>query len=749
MLRSDREIVGTAPTGYEFVTLREYSYGTGYAPEMRVVYTLPITTPTVTTNAPTNVAETTATLSGTLTSDGGEACSVRFQYQIYQTGVIQTTAWQAGFTTGQSFSASIAGLTPGEEVDFNAQATNSAGTVPGSTVQFMTPPYLPSSFAATGGENKIVLTWTKGTGAQKTMIRRATTSYPTTPTDGTQVYFDTGTTYNDTTVTPGTTYYYSAWSYATRTVATVLEVYSLTKATSYAAAYTLGVPTVTTNDATAVGVSSATLNLYLNNLGGYATTDVNFQWYKSGQAEWGNSTTPTQLTVPGSHSAGISSLDASSLYYFRAKAVNTAGTSYGATKSFTTGATSAPTMTTQDATGLQLKGATLNGVVTADGGEAVTAWFEWGLTTSYGTSTPSISGLSTSSTFYYGLTGLEPSTTYHYRAIGQNSAGIGYGADKTFATTAPTAPTVRTDAASNIGANQAQLNGTILTDGGVTVEVQFQYGTTVAYGTDTGWVAGYAAPQAFNKLVTSLTVGETYHFRAQAKNAGGTGSGDDATFTTVFGAPENFRAKAISSTTINLEWEKSGDQTHIRVKQTGFPVDRADGDAVYTGAGTSASVSGLTAGTTYYFRAWSWREGDVWASEYAEDVATTLATVTGGEEPTVPKVWEEPEEPSTWRQEPSGTLLSKLPFYDAALSFADSYELPYGTFWFMVAMVMVIIAGLITGIASGGQVLPTTIVGGVVLLGCVGLGMVTGWLLVPYAVLGGGLMYLMRGGSVA
>lgn len=46
------------------------------------------------------------------------------------------------------------------------------------------------------------------------MVRRKTGSYPTSPSDGTQVYYDTGTSYNDTGLTAGTTYYYSAWSRA-------------------------------------------------------------------------------------------------------------------------------------------------------------------------------------------------------------------------------------------------------------------------------------------------------------------------------------------------------------------------------------------------------------------------------------------------------------------------------------------------------------------------------------------------------
>jgi hypothetical protein len=44
------------------------------------------------------------------------------------------------------------------------------------------------------------------------MIRRSTTTYPTTTATGSEVYLDTGTSYVDSGLTDGTTYYYSAWS---------------------------------------------------------------------------------------------------------------------------------------------------------------------------------------------------------------------------------------------------------------------------------------------------------------------------------------------------------------------------------------------------------------------------------------------------------------------------------------------------------------------------------------------------------
>ena len=85
---------------------------------------------------------------------------------------------------------------------------------------------------------------------------------------------------------------------------------------------------------------------------------------------------------------------------------------------------------------------------------------------------------------------------------------------------------------SMIGTRVATLNGTLLNDGGEVCDVRFQYGTTIAYGTDTIWQPGKVAGNTFSQLITGLIPHTTYHFRAQARNGGGIGSGADETFNT-------------------------------------------------------------------------------------------------------------------------------------------------------------------------------------------------------------------------
>ncbi len=55
--------------------------------------------------------------------------------------------------------------------------------------------------------------WDKGTGAERTVIQRKTTGYPTSYSDGINVYNNTGEYYDDSGLTPGQKYWYRAWSY--------------------------------------------------------------------------------------------------------------------------------------------------------------------------------------------------------------------------------------------------------------------------------------------------------------------------------------------------------------------------------------------------------------------------------------------------------------------------------------------------------------------------------------------------------
>ena len=176
----------------------------------------PTVLPTVTTSNATAVQETIATLNGHLDNDGGEACQYAFEWGTNPGVYTNNISWTGSVVSGQDFSTNLIGLIKGQPYYYRAMVKNSAGVAYGGEKHFLTKPDGPTLLTATANSSsRIDLTWTKGTGAQRTIIVRKTGTYPTSYTDGMQVYFNTGTSFSDTTLTANTTFYYRAWSEVT------------------------------------------------------------------------------------------------------------------------------------------------------------------------------------------------------------------------------------------------------------------------------------------------------------------------------------------------------------------------------------------------------------------------------------------------------------------------------------------------------------------------------------------------------
>jgi hypothetical protein len=103
------------------------------------------------------------------------------------------------------------------------------------------------------------------------------------------------------------------------------------------------------------------------------------------------------------------------------------------------GTPQAPVVNTQAATGVTASAATLNGTVNPEA-QATTYQFDYGTTTSYGTSVPVPAGDAGSGSASVAqsatLAGLAPSTAYHYRVEATNATGTTLGADQVLTTAA-------------------------------------------------------------------------------------------------------------------------------------------------------------------------------------------------------------------------------------------------------------------------------------------------------------------------
>jgi len=101
-------------------------------------------------------------------------------------------------------------------------------------------------------------------------------------------------------------------------------------------------------------------------------------------------------------------------------------------------------------------------------------------------------------------------------------------------------PSATTNAATNITATAATLNGTVNPNGATVSSCQFQWGTTTNYGNTTACaqtVGSGTSGVSVSASLTALTQDTTYHYRIVATNAGGTSDGTDRTFATCTNPP--------------------------------------------------------------------------------------------------------------------------------------------------------------------------------------------------------------------
>jgi PKD repeat protein len=195
-------------------------------------------------------------------------------------------------------------------------------------------------------------------------------------------------------------------------------------------------PVVTTLAATGVTASNATLNGTVNS-GGAATT-VYFHY--------GLTTNYGSLSASNSLAAGNTTVSVSNLlvglapgtrYHFQLVGSNSFGVEFGGDLTFTTSA-GAPTVTTLAASGVTTTNATLNGTLTT-GGLNTSAYFRYGLTTSYGSysSTNALAATNVPLSVSKLIGSLTGGTTYHFQLVASNSAGTSLGNDLTLTTSNP------------------------------------------------------------------------------------------------------------------------------------------------------------------------------------------------------------------------------------------------------------------------------------------------------------------------
>jgi phosphodiesterase/alkaline phosphatase D-like protein len=402
----------------------------------------------VSTGSVSGVTNNSATLVGYLESLGG----YRNAYVWFEWGPTtaygQTTTMQTMYSPG-TFNYTLQGLNPGATYHFRALAvpTQAGGmTVHGFDSIFTTtaaPGIKVSTSAATN-----ITGQSASFNGYLTAMGASSNAY---------VWFEYGTdtTYGNSTpqqnmgmpgsfsysvnrLQRGLTYYYRAAAFSNGY--NVYGQYSTFQTTPSSPV------SVTTGAASGISTTAATLNAYVNSLGGQRSVQVYFNFGKS--MDFGSVAASQTVTLPGTVSYQIMGLTPGTTYYFQAVAQTPDNLKvYGATEIFSTVSNSTLGVATYPATAVTASSAILNGYL-QDIGNTSTAqvWFEYGTTADFGNTTD-MQTLGRSTTFSTVVTGLAPGRTYYYRAVALNPTAGGRsvnGAVSSFVTTGsgPTPPPV-------------------------------------------------------------------------------------------------------------------------------------------------------------------------------------------------------------------------------------------------------------------------------------------------------------------
>ncbi len=276
--------------------------------------------------------------------------------------------------------------------------------------------------------------------------------------------------------------------------------------------------------------------------------------------------------------------------------------------------TVAPVVVTNAATGVTNTSGVINGTITANN-EVVITSFDYGLTIAYGSNVAAVPSTVTGvapTAITATITGLSSCQTIHYRARGMVGGTPYLGSDMTFTALCP--PTIVTTSATAVTTTTATLNGTVNANGFATT-VSFDYGLTVAYGTNVPGVPvtiSGSTVQTSLANITGLVPNTLYHFRINGTSVGGTINGNDMTFTTTAAAPTVITTAATligtTNATVNGTINANNSSTAVFFD---YGLTVAYGTTVgglpspvtgVTNQNVSAVLSGLITATTYHYR---------------------------------------------------------------------------------------------------------------------------------------------------
>ncbi|MDD5753009.1 MAG: FISUMP domain-containing protein [Candidatus Pacebacteria bacterium] len=519
---------------YYFRACGTNSAGTMCGEQMQ--FTTQISKPRVVTYSAESITETSATVSGEVTSSGGLTVTDRgicFS-EVNSNPTIDDDCESSGSEIG-SFNVSKEDLSPGNTYYARAYAVNSEGVGYGVSINFNTLVAFPeitttdisniTGTSADSGGNVI------SEGGGQVSIKGVCynkTGTPTIDNDCTNDGLGYGSFISEIEgLRGGITYYVRA--YATNE-----------RGTSYGEEKTfdtlISPPYVTTTEPYNAGIFNAWSGGNVLDDGGGIVSNRGICWSSYGLPDLSDNCEGSGSGT-GEFTIEMTNLLRGTVYSVRAYAENEEGLSWGDAYNFVTGIT-LPELTTTVVNNINHNSALSGGNITEDGGGSILAR---GVCVSLYTG-PKLGDDCTNDgtgdgTYISDIIGLFGSTNYYVRAYATNELGTRYGQQEEFSTTPSVTPTVDTTTVDQIGHYDARSGGTITDDGGDPIIKKgvcwSEFTSTPEVGVDDCTDDG-SGPNSYTSNIINLDPGRDYYVRAYAQNSVGIGYDEAITFTSRF-----------------------------------------------------------------------------------------------------------------------------------------------------------------------------------------------------------------------
>ncbi len=270
-------------------------------------------------------------------------------------------------------------------------------------------------------------------------------------------------------------------------------------------------------------------------------------------------------------------------------------------------------------------------------------------------------------------------------------------------------PAITSDNATLIGMTSARLNSTLTSQGDAfdNCTVMFGYDNVTqtaanfaSYANTINASGTWTTGQHPYLDVTTLTANRTYYYRAKATNSyNSTVTATERTFTTLtaVGTVSGVTANP-SNTSMQLHWTKASGSTNTSVQYRidTYPTSYSDASNSmgYNGTAVDCTITGLTAGQTYFFALWGFNSIANYSASSANIVMTTLAYAVPGGGASSPKVTLPiPTVPANAAQSPNITAFNMEPF-TSIIAYSNNatggFGMPVENAWETIALLVIV-----------------------------------------------------------